>query len=389
VTRIARVASRFARALTGPWPLYPRAMALVALYGLFVSAGSRTQVLSESVGEFLAIVWPQWIGVVLASCGVGLALWVAGGLVGRLSPRCRPQACRPAYLAAVLIAAAMSSVAIVGITWAAAGPELRASLPPLHVRFIINLPVVLVVILVANGVIAAVRERLARQETVLAERLVEVRSERTLLLQAEEHVRAQASMTLHNDIQAGLLRAAVRLEALRPALDEEQQRVFDAAIDEIEAVREVRVRALSRVLSPDLGSIGLLQALEELAALYRDVMPTTIEADEAVRERFRPLGDQDELALALYRIAEQALLNALKHGRASHVRMVLGLVGDGSVRLVVLARGAQPTRSAGAGTGTATINAWLDVVGGSWSIEPTSDGSAMTAVVGRASARGA
>ena len=36
------------------------------------------------------------------------------------------------------------------------------------------------------------------------------------------------------------------------------------------------------------------------------------------------------------------------------------------------------------GTGTATINAWLDLVGGSWQIDPIPEGGArLTVVAGR------
>ena len=381
---LARFGSGTLRLLIGPWPLYPRAIALVALYGLFVSAGSRTQVLASSVGGFLAVVWPQWIGVAIASVAVGFAVYVAGRVVTAVRPQCRPEACRKGYLVAILLASTLGSVVIVAIVQLTAGPELRATLPPLHVRFILNLPVVLIVMLVGNGVIASVRARLGRQEALLADRLDVVRSERSLLLQAEEQVRAEASRTLHDDIQAALLRAVVRLEGVRESLDEDDRQRFDASIDEIESVREVRVRSLGRVLSPNIADVGLLQALEELGALYADVMDVRFAFPTAMEERFRPVGTQDEIALALYRIAEQLLLNALKHGRASAATLALHGLGDGRVQMIVEADGRSPEMKAVAGTGTATINSWLDAAGGSWEIGPgAGGGSRAVVIVGR------
>lgn len=381
---LVRGAAGAGRVLVGPWPLHPRAIALVAVYGLFVSAGSRTQVVTDTVGEYLVTIWPQWIGVALASAVVGVSLALVARLMRLLGKRCDPETCRPAYLVTILLASVVSAVVIVGINHLSASDDLRATLAPFHVRLILSLPVVLIVLLVANGVVASVRARLARQETLLAERLVTVRSERSLLLQADEQVRAQASMTLHNDIQAALLRSVVRLEGIRDFLTDEQRRVFDASIDEIETVREERVRALSRVLSPDIAAMGLLQALEELAGLYADVMPAAFDFPAEVQERFLPLGEPDELALAVYRIAEQSLLNALKHGRSTSVDLGLAILPDGRVRLTVAGHGLTPSPALRAGTGLATINAWLDAVGGSWELRARPDGGEMVAVIGQA-----
>ena len=275
----------------------------------------------------------------------------------------------------------MITLFVVVATQLSVDDKLRSTLPPLSVRFILSVPVIALVLFIGNGVLAAVRARLAQQETLLAERLAMVRSERSLLLAAEEKVRAEASRTLHDDVQAALLRSVVRLEALRDRLDEDDRALFDASIDEIETVREVRVRALGRVLAPNIDDIGLLQALEELAALYADVMPVTFDFPEQIAERFHPVGEQDETALALYRITEQVLLNALKHARATSVEVALTELLDGRVRLEITSDGVPPETDAEAGTGTATINAWLDAVGGWWDMGATSNGGTRVTVV--------
>jgi signal transduction histidine kinase len=381
---VAAVTMTVLRIFIGPWPLYPRAIALVAIYGLFVSAGSRTQVVTDSLGEYLRAIWPQWVGVAIAAAVVGASLHLAGRALALLGERCRPETCRPAYLAAMLVAALASSLFIVSINQLTAGDELRAELPPFGLRLVLALPVVLIVIVVANGVLGAVRARLARQEELLAERLVEVRSERSLLLQAEEQVRAQVSQALHDDIQAALLRAVVRVEPLRDRLGDGDRLLFDASIAEIERVREERVRALGRSLAPNLADVGLPQALEELALPYTGVMKIDVEMTSSVRARFHPVGSPDQLALAVYRIAEQFVLNALKHGRSTWAHVRLEELADGRVRLTVDADGSPPSADAVPGAGSATINAWLDSVGGEWSIGPTDGaGTRTVAVVGR------
>jgi signal transduction histidine kinase len=368
------------RTLAGPWQIYPSALALIAVYGLFVSAGSRTQVGNKTVGSYFAAVLPQWASIIV-TC---LIIYAVLRILVALSARVRPvDESRLAYVVTLFIASAVITLFIVAATQVTVDDKLRATLPPISVRFILSIPVVVLVLFIGNGVLAAVRQRLARQELLLADRVDMLRSERSLLLAAEEQVRAQASRTLHDDIQAALLRAVVRLEDVRDDLDEDNRRRFDQSIAEIEAVREDRVRALGRVLSPNISDVGLLQALEDLGALYADVMEVEFAFPEEIQERFHPLGGERDLDLALYRIAEQALLNALKHGRSTRARVELTIVGPEATRMVITTDGASPAPDADAGTGTATINAWIDAVGGSWSLGSRPDGgSVMDVVVG-------
>ena len=376
--RIGRGLGGVWHTLTGPWPIYPSAMALIAVYGLFVSVGSRTQVGNKTVGSYLESVLPQWASIVVTCFLVYVVLRVFVALAARIRP---VEQSRTAYLGTLFLASLVITLFVVVATQLSVDDKLRSTLPPLSVRFILSVPVIALVLFIGNGVLAAVRARLAQQETLLGERLAMVRSERSLLLAAEEKVRAEASRTLHDDVQAALLRSVVRLEALRDRLDEDDRALFDASIDEIETVREVRVRALGRVLAPNIDDIGLLQALEELAALYADVMPVTFDFPEQIAERFRPVGEQDETALALYRITEQVLLNALKHARATSVEVALTELLDGRVRLEITSDGVPPETDAEAGTGTATINAWLDAVGGWWDMGATSNGGTRVTVV--------
>lgn len=369
------------RVVVGPWPIYPSAMGWIAVYGLFVSAGARTQVGHKSVSSYLHAVLPQWVGVILTCLVIYALLRILTAGARRVRP---VEESRLAYLVVLGGSSLFITGFLVSATSLTADAKLNATLPPIEVRYIISLPVVALVLFIGNGAIASVRARLARQETLLAGRLDIVRSERSLLLAAEEQVRAEASRTLHDDIQAALLRSVVRLEGLRDRLGDDDRQIFDASIDEIEAVREVRVRSLGRVLSPNIADIGLLQALEELGAFYADVMDVDFAFPDAITERFHPVGEPDETALALYRVAEQLLLNALKHGRATDVDVSLEELDDGRVRMIVESDGASPPEDSMAGTGTATINSWLDAAGGWWALEPgIGGGSRAVVVVGR------
>jgi glucose-6-phosphate-specific signal transduction histidine kinase len=97
-------------------------------------------------------------------------------------------------------------------------------------------------------------------------------------------------------------------------------------------------------------------------------MAIDIDFDAAAAERFRIVADDDRVALALYRITEQALQNALKHGHATWARVALNLRDQPLLELIVEADGDAPSATRVAGNGTAIINAWLDDVGGNWSL---------------------
>lgn len=375
---LRRALSSIGRTLFGPWPIYPTAMALIAVYGLFISAGSRTQVGNRTAASYFEAVLPQWASIVLTCLIIYILLRTLSALVRPLRP---VEESRLAYCGVLLASSALTTLMIVVMTQLTVDDRLRETLPPLPTRYALSIPVVGLVLFIGNGAIAQVRTRLALQERLLAQRVDVLRSERTLLLEAEEQVRSQASRTLHDNIQAALLRAVVRLEGLRDRLDDDDRRRFDASMAEIETVREDRVRALGRVLAPAIGDIGLLQALEELGGFYADVMRVEFECSAGVRERFQPVGDQDPKAMAVYRINEQLLLNALKHGRATTVHVTLDDLSDGRIRVIVTADGQSPSATAIAGTGTATINSWLDVTGGTWEIGPGDDGSGSRAVV--------
>jgi glucose-6-phosphate-specific signal transduction histidine kinase len=194
-------------------------------------------------------------------------------------------------------------------------------------------------------------------------------------LAAEERVRSETARYLHDDVQTALLRASLRLVPLVERTENpDDQELLRATIAEIDNVRDEGVRNVGRRLAPPLASTGLIVALNELAAFYDGVMIVEVEFDPAAAERLRMVTDDDRVALAAYRLAEQALQNALKHGHASWARVVLNLRDRPQLELIVEADGDAPARNRVAGNGTAIINAWLDDVGGQWGLLPADGG---------------
>ena len=110
-----------------------------------------------------------------------------------------------------------------------------------------------------------------------------------------------------------------------------------------------QVRALSRGLMPvDIDAEGFTNALENLVKEIRSQSNMRILL--TLNERIRTLDNSS--ALHLYRIAQEALNNAIKHAHANRIEVSLGLVGDrGCLAIRDNGRGfdAGPQKSAGLG----------------------------------------
>ena len=367
--------------LFGPWQCYPSIIFLVSAFGLYVRATSQARLVSHSFGEFLETVLPNIVVGIFTSLGFALCAWVLPCILRRLGLASGPVLSRFWYIAVLVMTATLGAgFFTVFLTYVIPGVPSEALSPKLA-GGLVSWPFFVITIFIVNGLYARLRERIAGNEVLLAERLAVVRSERALLLAADERVRAEISRSLHDDIQSVLLRSTIRLEEVREHLTGDALELLETSLAEIDRVRETGVRALGRELAPGLGTVGLLASLRDIAPLYGGVMKVEFAFDEASQERFRLPDDGDEEALALYRITEQGLQNALKHGRASFARVSLMGVGTSQIRLTITTNGEPPVANWQPGDGVAIINAWLDSVGGGWSLKAGPQGGAVLEVV--------
>ena len=357
------------RVLFGPWPIYPKAIAALVVYGMLIRAIVRA--LSQGVDgkPWVELFLPNLVTVaVVAVVAWGgakvLSRLVAGGGRGR-------------YVVVILLECLLITASLV-VMVRRLFPDGHSPVQPgvLPVA-LFSLVIVVVTVAFANGITGFALERFRREEEL-------VRAERTMQLAAEENVRSETARYLHDEVQTALLRASLRLVPLAQETDDPtDQETLRTAIAEIDAVRSEGVRVIGRRLAPPLSSTGLIVAMSELAASYDGVMAIDIDFDAAAAERFRIVADNDSVALALYRITEQALQNALKHGNAKQARIGVELADRAAVQLTIAADGTAPGPGTSPGNGTAIINAWLDDVGGQWSLTPSDDGgSRFRATVG-------
>jgi two-component system sensor histidine kinase UhpB len=149
-------------------------------------------------------------------------------------------------------------------------------------------------------------------------------------LLAQEGERQRVARELHDEVGQLLTAVVLQLDGLR-------RRVDGADTDELEQAREaVRssldgVRDIARRLRPEaLDELGLGSAL---AALVVDISRHTgLRVERQVDAGLPRLSPEEELVV--YRIAQEALTNAVRHGRARHARVTLG-PRSGAVELAV------------------------------------------------------
>jgi methyl-accepting chemotaxis protein len=176
------------------------------------------------------------------------------------------------------------------------------------------------------------------------------------LIQAQEEERSRLARELHDDVSQRL--AALAIDAGRMKIPGFQQRIADLARD---------VHGLSRSLHPAmLRDLGLVAAIEtEARGLFdRGGPPVHLSAGGDLETL------SEEAALCLYRVTQEALANAHRHGEASEVRVLLTR-GDGRVRLEVEDDGKgfdRDSKEFRAGLGLASMRERVELLGGRFAV---------------------
>ncbi len=148
-----------------------------------------------------------------------------------------------------------------------------------------------------------------------------------MLTRVQEEERSRLARELHDGTIQTLIALGQRLQMLQREL----KRSPEQATERLAALRRMvseaieDVRRFTRALRPlYLEELGLVPALEMLAR----------EAGATFQVHGRPVRLADEVELALFRIAQEALSNVQRHAQAQHVAVWLAF-DDNRVRLII------------------------------------------------------
>jgi signal transduction histidine kinase len=176
---------------------------------------------------------------------------------------------------------------------------------------------------VASWLLAVLIEQRIDMRRALVHSSREVRELAGRLLEAQEQERSRIARDLHDDINQRLASVSIELSAIRKGAGPGGAELSHVQ-DELIALSE-DVRHLSHNLHPSmLHETGLEAALGSLCNTLRH------RGGPAIALRVMPNADKlpDPVALCLYRAAQEALGNAIRHARARTIDMRLGVIGD-------------------------------------------------------------
>lgn len=192
------------------------------------------------------------------------------------------------------------------------------------------------------------------------------------VVRSQEDERAHLARELHDGTSQTLVSAKLLIES---ALEQGRAGATPAAPLESALARLNdalgEVRGISHRLRPALlDTLGLPAALQHLAAEVGQASGMAIDAP--VRGTPRPL--PDDVVTVLFRIAQEALTNIVKHARAARVELALAFGADGGVSLDVTDDGAgfdvaAVQRDPRRGLGLRSMRERLAAVGGQLEIE--------------------
>jgi signal transduction histidine kinase len=173
---------------------------------------------------------------------------------------------------------------------------------------------------------------------------------------------------LHDDINQELTILSIDLDRLRSDPPQGQSATrLSRALETAQAI-STKVRELSHRLHPSkLPLIGLVDALDNLR---RDL--SSPHRPVAFSHRDVPADIDHDIALCVFRVAQEALLNAVKHSDANHIWVDL-TGGPSSVTLTINddGKGFDPDGLPNAGLGLVSMRERVESVGGVLEVSAT------------------
>jgi signal transduction histidine kinase len=217
-------------------------------------------------------------------------------------------------------------------------------------------------------------ETIARQAGVAvhAVRLTaDLQRSRERLVTAREEERRRLRRDLHDGLGPQLASLTLKLETARNRLAHDplaETLLSDLAGHTQATVAEIR-RLVYALRPPVLDELGLLSALHELTLQESSQISTHLEAPADLPEL------PAAVEVAIYRIAQEALTNVVRHAQARHCALRLTLdESSGWLALAVQDDGCGLSSSRGVGVGLISMRERAEELGGRCLIQPAKSG---------------
>ncbi len=316
---------------------------------------------------------PAILAVLLfaATCAVGLLDYLVGSNATFVSLYLVPMAFAAWFLVlpfSYVIASLSTVFWVIGDVGAVTNPDL--SLLPWNVisRFAVFIAV--------SHLVRALRrihddvENLARARSAQLVAEIEARERLELeLVHISEREQRRVGHDIHDSLCQHLTGTALAGQVLVQNLKAQQSVQADSAVRVVGLIED-GIR-LARHIASGLNSVdrsgdGLMQALEDFAASTNELFKVSCRFECPL-----PVMINDVHAEHLYRIAQEAVGNAIKHGRAKNIEIRLEAPGAGKrLRITDDGAGRPPFHANGKGMGLRIMSYRADRIGAKFSIRP-------------------
>lgn len=210
-------------------------------------------------------------------------------------------------------------------------------------------------------------EALVRQGVAFA-KVCQLEHSRQRLIAVHELVRRDIAVQL-DDVLEKFLRLKNRLQEILEGMGSasETSRELSEVVKGLNQVIELQVGALSRQLYPSILTQGLVPFFQSFCDQFKEAVSIEIDLDEDLLRKEKADSGlvPQQVVLALYRIAVEALTNVVKHAKASKVTVRVDPPREGWLRLAVRDDGQGfDLESASSGLGMATMRDYAEAVNG-------------------------
>ena len=168
----------------------------------------------------------------------------------------------------------------------------------------------------------------------------QLRLSRRRVVHSHEELRKAVAQQLHGPVQNRLLVATHWLKLAKEYIGSDVAKSdehLDKATELINEINESDLRSAVRRLHPSLIRVSLLASLRSLA----DEFSSTFEVNVQIGSQNPETGDlwrtglPEELRLAIYRVCEEAMNNAMKYANASRLEVTLDHPGEGKINVKI------------------------------------------------------
>jgi len=361
---------RLLRLAFGPWPIRP---AVLAVFIFGAASFNRTLSAINSIeSTSFEFIWFQQFPETVALTLVGIApLLIIQFLRSSILNK-------PLSLLWYLGSIGVSSlVASAGILYAVSEEQSSIVSPGYIVTFGFRL---FVIQLLLFAVFGYGELRLKRQVAQANAAMEQVLTQEELMIKTDEASRRSVADFLHDRVQSMLVTTTMQLRSISDRVDPQSKAELLSVAEHLDELRATEVREVNTRLSPNIGTVGLQASLEQLLMSLGPTLAFSVEISEGLRRWSMPGSGGDIGPLAVFRVVEQAASNAVIHGRATQVDVVVDREGsDVLVKVIDNGRGLLET-AVKPGSGTAVIDSWMRIMRGSASVDSPSTGGAVTTV---------